>query len=161
VYLRTAPCSRRARKGRWGPIAGIVVTALGDLEEKALAEIAAVELEELAAFVAVVEDVCLAQPVDQAGGKVEAGFEVIIVVGRYLQRPEAEFGKSCGGFEDVVAGEGDALDAGAKALGDEMAGDRPCCFPRRSESGAGGRRGFRRLGCAQGPPERQAAFYLA
>src|SRR3546814_10004550 len=102
--------------------------ALHDLEEEALAEIGAVELEVLARLVAVVEDVLRAQPRRELGGEVETGLQVVVVVVRDLERPEAQPLQRRGGGEDVTTGKGNVLDARPEAFGDEMA-----CESLRSE----------------------------
>src|SRR3546814_15600062 len=92
-------------------MAPVAAPALHDLEEEALAEIGAVELEVLARLVAVVEDVLRAQPRRELGGEVETGLQVVVVVVRDLERPEAQPLQRRGGGEDVTTGTGKVLDA--------------------------------------------------
>ena len=70
-----------AELGIGGAIAAIDATALDDLEEEALAEVLAVELEIFAVVVAVVEDVFAAQPFEEIGFEAEARFQIILIVG--------------------------------------------------------------------------------
>src|SRR3546814_17342429 len=95
--------------------------ALHDLEEEALAEIGAVELEVLARLVAVVEDVLRAQPRRELGGEVETGLQVVVGVVRDLERPEAQHVQRRGGGEDGTNDTGNVLDARPADLCDEMA----------------------------------------
>src|SRR3546814_3493849 len=98
--------------------------ALHDLEEEALAEIGAVELEVLARLVAVVEDVLRAQPRRELGGEVETGLQVVVVVVRELERPESQPPQRRGGGKDVTTGKSNVLDARPEAFGDELTCDR-------------------------------------
>src|SRR3546814_10243632 len=82
-------------------IAPVAAPALHDLEEEALAEMGAVELEVLARLVAVVEDVLRAQPRRALGGEVETGLQVVEVGVRDLERPEAQPLQRRGGGDDV------------------------------------------------------------
>ena len=86
-----------------GAIAAITAAPLDDLEEEALAVVRAVELEIFAAVgVAVVEDVLLTQPVGEVRVEAEAGLDVVIIVARDLQRPEAGGAQRYRGDEDIV-----------------------------------------------------------
>ena len=112
-----------AERGVRGAVAAVAAAALDDLEEEALAEVRAVELEILAVLVAVVEDVQRPQPVGEVGVEAEARLDVVVVVGRDRQRLEAVGGQRRRGGEDVARGEGEVLDGGAERLGDEAAGE--------------------------------------
>src|SRR3546814_8369069 len=98
----------------------VIAAALDDLEEKAVAVIRAVDLEILARGIAVVEDVLGAQPVDEVGFETEAGLDVVVIVRRDRQRPEAVLFQRGDGGEDVAAGKGQMLPGGTEALGNEM-----------------------------------------
>src|SRR3546814_19027089 len=87
--------------------------ALHDLEEEALAEIGAVELEVLARLVAVVEDVLRAQPRRELRGEVETGLQVGVVAVRDLGPPEAQPLRRRGGGEDVPTGKGNTIGTAA------------------------------------------------
>src|SRR3546814_14168915 len=84
---RDGPFLRGDAEGRIGAaIAAIAASALDDLEEEALAEGGAVELEVLAHLVAVVEHVFRAQPLGEVRGPAEPGLEVVVVVRGDLAR---------------------------------------------------------------------------
>src|SRR5665213_4560491 len=68
-----------AKGGVGGAVAGIATLALDDLEEEALLDRLAVELEELSVLVAIVEDIVGAQILNDFAREIEAGDEVIIV----------------------------------------------------------------------------------
>src|SRR3546814_9621201 len=80
-----------------------------DFEEKAVAVIRAGDLEILARGIAVVEDVLGAQPVDEVGFETEAGLDVVVIVRRDRQRPEAVLFQRGDGGEDVAAGKGEKI----------------------------------------------------
>src|SRR3546814_17997784 len=105
--------------------------ALHDLEEEALAEIGAVELEVLARLVAVVEDVLRAQPRRELGGEVETGLQVVVVVVRDL---EVSSGRKPRRFSAAAVAKMSPM---AKAM--------------RSEEGRGGKRCGRRCRIWGGP----------
>lgn len=66
-----------------------VTAPLDDLEEETLAIIGTIELEILAVFIAVIENIGRFQPVGQIGIKPETRFDVIIVIRRDFQRRKA------------------------------------------------------------------------
>src|SRR5262245_41961045 len=66
-----------AKHGVRGAVTGVAVSAFDNFEEEALAIVRTVELEELAALIAIVEDVAVAQPCEEWGIEREAGVEVI------------------------------------------------------------------------------------
>ena len=85
-------------------IAVVAAAPLHDLEEEALAIDRAVDLEILPArLVAVVQDVARLEPLQQAVVEPEAGIEIVVVVGRNLQRPESVLPQRIARGEDVAA----------------------------------------------------------
>src|SRR5690606_11127892 len=70
-------------------IAAVVAAPLDDLEEEALPQQTAVELEKLAVRIAVIKDVLVAQARQQVGSDTEPRCEILIVVRLNLQLPEA------------------------------------------------------------------------
>ena len=92
---------------------GGAVTAIAapfdDLEEEAFPIGAAIELEEFAVFVAVVEDVFGLQPFAEFRVKAESRFDVVVIVGGNVQGPKPVLFQYCGRCEDIVcAGRPDA-----------------------------------------------------
>jgi hypothetical protein len=99
---------RYAKGGVGSAVAGITAAPLDDLKEEAFANRGAVELEILAASrVAVVEDMGGLEPFREVRIKAEAGFEIVIIVGRDLKPRETELVEPSGGGEDVAGGEGE------------------------------------------------------
>src|SRR5690606_5836506 len=121
-------------------VACIAVLALDDFEEEAFTVVAAVELKILPLVVAVIKDVFGFQPCDEIASGSETRFQIIIVIRRDFQGLEATRPQSAGRGEDIVAGESEMLHARAKALGNEMAGQRPAVLgPVQRQPEAAGR----------------------
>src|SRR3954452_7657113 len=112
----------------------VVGSPLQHLEEQAV-DGPREEMEKFTTAYTIVEDIVRPQALDQRIVKAEAGGQIFVVVCRYRQ-PEL-VGHALGRCENVAAGEGDMLGAGASGALDEAAG-----------------RGRLRLGCIQRQPQR-------
>ena len=103
-------CAAR-RMGAFTAPYPFVAATLEDLEEEAVLEAFRVGLQELAALVAIVEDVAGAQPVEALRGQVGARLEVVVVVLGDGQHLDAVGDEGAHRRDDVVGGKGDVLHA--------------------------------------------------
>src|SRR5262245_12593615 len=102
----------------------MIATTLDDLEEEPLVEHMGVELKEFTVAFAVVEDLVVTQR--GHGGGVEAvfGFDIVVVVVGDLEEIRTASTHIGDRRENIAAGEGDMLNAGAEEFVDEAGRQR-------------------------------------
>ena len=101
------------RTGAFGrAVAVVAADALDDLEEDPGAEHLGEQVQVAAVLVLVVEEPALPHRGEQPRVEVEAGVEVVVVVGRDGEQRRAGRAQGPGGGDDVVGGEGDVLRRG-------------------------------------------------
>src|SRR6185369_6953193 len=120
VRLEQSPLRGNAENRIRRAITRVSAGPLYDLEKETLAEHRAIELEILSGAVAIVQDIVRPQPVDHLGGQSEPCAQVIVIIGRNLQRRKISIGQRPRRLENIVRAERDVLNAWTEISGDEV-----------------------------------------
>src|SRR5206468_8299457 len=119
VGLSAAPrlggrAPRLSRKPDWGvrrSVPVVAAPALDELEEEAMLKCLGIELQVFAVAVPVVEDAMVLEGSNPLARQVRFGFQIVVVVLRYRQKPQPVRlqARCCG--EQIGGGERNVLDA--------------------------------------------------
>jgi hypothetical protein len=93
-----------------------ITAPLDDLEEEAPLQGPRIDLEELGAAIAIVENISRAQPINLRGVEIGSRFQIVVVVLRDRQELDTVGAQPLDGAEDVLGCERDLLHSRAEEI---------------------------------------------